>query len=151
MTRGDTLRRAIGVVVGVILANVIFFLGGMVAERVYPTPPELLNPQTAEATAQRVEMAEGGGLLLVIFGSALGGFLGGMTGTKVAGGRETVVAVVIGALLALWGVYAFYVFYPQRLWFPIGLLIGFPVFCYFGCLATRSTAGWTIRKTQRRQ
>ena len=145
------MRSAIGVAVGVIVANVIFFLGGMVAERVYPTPPELLDPQTAEATALRVEMAEGGGLLLVIVGSALGGFLGGATGTKVAGGRGTGVAIVIGLLLAFWGVYALYVFYPQRLWFPVGLLIGFPVFCYLGGLVARSTAGRTIRKTQGRQ
>ena len=94
------MRSAIGVVVGAIVANVIFFLGGMVAERVYPTPPELLDPQTPEATALRVEMAEGGGLLLVIVGSALGGFIGGATGTKVGGGRGTVVAIVTGVLLA---------------------------------------------------
>ena len=142
------MRSAIGVVVGVIVANVIFFLGGMVAERAYPTPPELLDPQTAEATAERVDMAETGGLLLVLVGGALGGFVGGATGAKVAEGRGTGVVIVIGVLLALWGVYAFYVFYPQRLWFPIGLLIGFPVFCYLGGLVARSTSGQGIRTTQ---
>ena len=141
----DALRGLLAVVVGVIVAHVVFFAMGFLAEAIYPTPPELLDPQTPEATAERVEGARTGGLAMVVLGGALGGLVGGALGGMTARGRTVVVAVVIGALLALWGVYSFYVFYPARLWFPIGLFVGFPLFSTLGGLAVawRRRELWT--------
>ena len=130
----NTVRLLLAVVLGVVIAHVVFFLVVFAAEWLFPTPPELLDPQTAEETAARVEGARTGGLAMVVLGAALGGLAGGAVGGAVAKERTVVVAVVIGALLALWGVYSFYVFYPARLWFPIGLFVGFPLFSTLGGL-----------------
>ena len=129
------MRLLLAVVAGVLVANVVFLLVGFVGEALYPTPPELLDPQTPEETAARVEGASAGGLALVVVGSALGGLAGGVVAGMVARGRVVAVAVVVGALLSLWGVYSFYVFYPARLWFPIGLFVCSPLFSVLGGLA----------------
>ena len=129
------MRLLLAVVAGVVVANVVFFLASFVGEALYPTPPELLDPQTPEETAVRVEGARAGGLALVVVGSALGGLAGGVVAGMVARGRVVAVAVVVGALLSLWGVYSFYVFYPARLWFPIGLFVCFPLYSVLGGLA----------------
>ncbi len=129
------MRLLLAVVLGVIAAHVVFFLVGFVAEWAYPTPPELLDPQTPEETAVRVEEANAGGLALVVVGSALGGLVGGVVAGVVARRRDVAVAVFVGALLSLWGVYSFYVFYPARLWFPTGLFVCFPLFSVLGGLA----------------
>ena len=129
------MRLLLAVVAGVLVANVVFLLVGFVGEALYPTPPESLDPQTPEETAARVEGASAGGLALVVVGSALGGLAGGVVAGVVARRRDVAVAVVVGALLSLWGVYSFYVFYPARLWFPIGLFVCFPLFSVLGGLA----------------
>ena len=129
------MRLLLAVVLGVIAAHVVFFLVGFFAEWAYPTPPELLDPQTPEEMTVRVEEANAGGLALVVVGSALGGLVGGVVAGVVARRRDVAVAVFVGALLSLWGVYSFYVFYPARLWFPIGLFVCFPLFSVLGGLA----------------
>ena len=132
--RESKLRRIFAVILGVIVGNVVFFLVGIVADRIYPTPPELMDPQTPEATALRVATAQANGLLLVLLGSALGGFLGGIIGANVAKEKVVSVTSTIGGLLSPWAFYSFYVFYPARLWFPIGMLIAFLVSSYLGGL-----------------
>ena len=49
------MRLLLAVVAGVVIANVVFLLVGFVGDALYPTPPELLDPQTPEETAARVE------------------------------------------------------------------------------------------------
>ena len=139
-------RKVIAVLLGAFVANVVFFLVSMVADYLYPTPPELMNPQTPEATAQRVETAERNGLLLVLLGSALGGFVGGMIGAGVAKDRKMIVASAIGALLSLWAFYSFYVFYPARLWFPAGMLLCFLLLPGLGSLLVGSLKGRGLRQ-----
>ncbi len=91
-----------------------------------------MDPQTPEATALRVATAEAHGLLFVLLGSALGGFSGGVVGVKIAGEKASLIACAIGGLLSLWAFYSFYVFYPARLWFLIGMLVSFLLFSYLG-------------------
>ena len=135
------MRNILAVILGVIVANVVFFLGSLAADRFYPTPPELMDPQTPEATALRVATAETNGLVLVILAGGLGGLVGGFVGAKVAKGRTIAVSSAIGGLLSLWAVYSFYVFYPARLWFPIGMLVAF--------LASTYVGGFIASKSQR--
>ena len=132
--REGKLRKFLAVILGVVVGNVIFFLVSIVSDRIYPTPPELLNPQTPESTALRVTTAEVNGLLLVLLGSALGAFFGGIIGAAIAKGKIVAVTSAIGGLLSPWAFYSFYVFYPARLWFPIGMLIAFLVSSYLGGL-----------------
>ena len=94
--RKSRLRKILAVVLGVIAGNGVFFLVGIVADRIYPTPTELLDPQTPEATALRVATAEATGLLLVLLGSALGGFFAGIIGAAVAKERIVSVTSAIG-------------------------------------------------------
>ena len=121
-------------VVGTILGAAIFFIGGLVSTRIYPPPPELLNPQTPEANALRVASADTNGLLIVLVGCVVGGFLGGAIAASVAKTRKALISCIVGILLSSWAVYAFYVFYPQKLWFPIGMLVGFAVSSFLGGL-----------------
>ena len=99
------MRKILAVVLGVLIANVVFFLGSVAADRFYPTPPELMDPQTPEATALRVAAAETNGLMLVILAGALGGLVGGFIGAKVGKGSTVAVTSAIGGLLSLWAVY----------------------------------------------
>ena len=135
MVRGRALRPLLAAILGLIVGNVVFFLVSIVANSVYPTPPELLDPQTPEETAARVDAAHAVGLVLVVFGSGVGGLAAGATVGKLAGSRAVAVAFLVGALLSIWGLYAFYVFYPARLWFPIGLFAGFLLLTPIGGLA----------------
>lgn len=122
-------------IVGTVLGAAIFFLGGLVSTRLYPPPPELLDPQTPEANALRVASADTNGLLIVLVGCVIGGFLGGAIAASVAKTRRALFSCIVGILLSSWAVYAFYVFYPQRLWFPIGMLVGFAVSSFLGGLS----------------
>ena len=133
------MRNILAVILGVLVANVVFFLGSVAADRFYPTPTELMDPQTPEATALRVAAAETNGLVLVILAGALGGLVGGFIGAKFAKGKTLAVTSAIGGLLSLWAVYSFYVFFPARLWFPVGMLIAFLVSTYLGGLAARKS------------
>lgn len=141
MSLRNALRPVSAVLAGLVVAHVVYFLAGFAAEGLFPTPPDLLDPQTPEETAARVEGANGGGLVLVVVGSALGGLAGGAVAGRAAGRRAVAAAALLGAMLALWGVYSFYVFYPARLWFPAGLLLCFPLFSVLGGLATARRPG----------
>ena len=133
--RESTSRKMLAVVLGIIVGNGVFFLVGIVADRIYPTPPELLDPQTPEATALRVATAEATGLLLVLLGSALGGFFAGISWRCRCKGKNSLCHQCHRrTTLALWALYSLYVFYPARLWFPIGMLISFLLFSYLGGL-----------------
>ena len=135
------MRRILAVILGVVVGNAIFLLVGVLVGQIYPPDPELVDPQTAEATAQRVDDADTNGLLLILLGGALGGFVAGVTGAGIERERVLLVGSGIAGLLAVWGCYSFYVFYPARLWFPIGLLILMPIFCYLGSLVVVRSLG----------
>ena len=129
------LQGVLAIVVGVIVGNTVFLAGGAVSNAVYPTPPELMDPQTPEETAERVDAARTGGLALVVLGAAVGGLAAGASAGYVARSQALRVAIVLAVLLAFsWGVYSFYVFYPERLWFPAGLFAGFLLFTPLGGL-----------------
>ena len=135
--RQRVLRGVLAIVIGVIVGNTVFLAAGAVSNAVYPTPPELMDPQTPEETAARVDAAETGGLVLVVLGSALGGMAAGASAGYTARGQAALVAAALAVLLSLsWGVYSFYVFYPERLWFPAGLFAGFLLFTPVGGLVS---------------
>ena len=131
------LRGFLAIVIGVVVGNTVFLAAGAVSNAVYPTPPELMDPQTPEETAERVDAAQTGGLVLVVLGAAVGGLAAGASAGYVARGQAVLVAAALAVLLALsWGVYSFYVFYPERLWFPVGLFAGFLLFTPVGGLVS---------------
>ena len=135
------MRRILAVILGVVVGNAVFLLVGVVVGQIYPPDPDLVDPQTPEATAQRVDEANTNGLLLILLGGALGGLAAGVTGARIERERPLLVATGVAGLLAVWGCYSFYVFYPARLWFPIGLLILMPLFCYLGTLVVVRALG----------
>ena len=130
------MRRILAVILGLAVGNAVLFLISLAAGQLYPPDPEFVDPQTPEATAQRVDDADTNGLLLILLGGALGGLAAGVTGAGIERERPLLVATGVAGLLAVWGCYSFYVFYPARLWFPVGLLVLMPLFCYLGTLAT---------------
>ena len=146
------LQGVLAIVVGVIVGNFMLLAGGAVSNTVYPTPPELMDPQTPEETAERVDAARTGGLALVVLGAALGGLAAGASAGYVARRQALPVAVVLAVLLAFsWGLYSFYVFYPERLWFPAGLFAGFLLFTPLGGLIAARWPSSSKRRTAPRR
>jgi len=137
------MRKILAVILGAVVASIILFMIGMIANAINPTPPELMDPATPEAVAKRVESAPLFTWISTIFGLTLGAFFGGVTGALIA--KEKIVWVTSGISLVLspWAFYTFYIVFPAVLWVPFGMLISILVFPYLG--------GIEIMKTQRKK
>ena len=122
------------------MATITLLLVGMIANAIYPTPPELMDPATPEAVTLRVASAPMFSWLSTLFGLALGAFIGGVIGALVAREKIVWVTTAIGLVLSLWAFYTFYIVFPEVLWVPIGMLISVFLFSYLG--------GYVITKSQ---
>ena len=141
------MRKIIVVIVGGVGGTIIFFMVGLIANAIQPTPPELMDPATPEAVAQRVASATTFTWLSTIFGSALGAFLGGTIGAKVAKEKIVWVTSAIGLVFSLWAFYTFYIVFPPVLWVPIAMLISAFLFSYLGgAVITQSQQKESARK-----
>ena len=119
-------------ILGAAVGTITLLLVGAIANAINPTPPELMDPATPEAVAQRVAFATLSTWLTTVFGLALGAFLGGVVGARVGNDRIVWVTSAIGLVLSLWALYTFYVVYPAVLWVPFAMLISVFVFSYLG-------------------
>ena len=126
------MRKILVVILGVAVATFVFFMIGVIDDALRPIPRELMDPATPEAVAQRVASTPTSKWLVVMFGLALGAFLGGITGGTVAGEKTVWVTSAIGLVLSSWAFYTFYVVFPAVLWVPIGMLISVFLFSYLG-------------------
>ncbi len=126
------MKNILPIIIGAVVGSSIFFLVGMISNAIQPTPPELMNPATAEAVALRVASTPTSKWLMTLFGLALGAFLGGMIGAKFAKEKRVWVTSVIGLVLSFWAFITFYVVFPAVLWVPIGMLISANLFSYLG-------------------
>lgn len=126
------MRKILAVILGTVIGNIILFMVGLIANAIHPTPPELMDSATPEAVAQRVAAAPTFTWLSTIFGLALGAFLGGIIGAKVAKEKIVWVTSAIGLVLSPWAFYTFYIVFPEVLWVPIGMLISALLFSYLG-------------------
>ena len=126
------MRNAIAVVLGAVTGSIVFFLVGMVANVIQPTPPELMDPATPEAVALRVASAPLFTWLSTLFGLALGAFIGGAIGARAALEKPILITSAIGLTLSPWAFYTFYVVFPPLLWVPISMLIAVFLFSYLG-------------------
>ena len=137
------MRKVLAVILGGIVGTVVFFIVGMMANAIHPTPPELMDPETPEAVTKRVASTSTGTWLSTIFGLSLGAFLGGVTGARVAKDRIVWVTSAIGLVLSSWAFYTFYVVFPAVLWVPMGMLISVFLFSYLG--------GSVVERSQRKK
>jgi hypothetical protein len=126
------MRKLLAVILGAVVGTITFFMVGVIANAIHPTPPELMDPATPEAVAQRVASAPTFTWLSIIFGLALGAFIGGVIGASVAKERIVWVTSAIGLVLSLWAFYTFYVVFPAVLWVPLAMLISALLFSYLG-------------------
>ena len=101
------MRTLFAVILGAVVATTILLSVGALANALRPTPPELMDPATPEAVAQRVAAASLGTWLSTLFGLALGAFLGGVVGTGIAQEKRTAVTSAMGIVLSLWAFYTF--------------------------------------------
>ena len=128
------MRKILAIILGALVGSITLFMVGMIANAINPTPPELMDPATPEAVAQRVASASMSTWLSTIFGLALGAFFGGVIGAGVAKDKIVRVTSGIGLLLSLWAFYTFYIVFPIVLWVPLGMLISAFLFSYLGGL-----------------
>ena len=136
------MRKFLAVILGAAVATITLLMVGMIANAIYPTPPELMDPATPEAVALRVASAPMSTWLSTLFGLALGAFIGGVIGARVAKEKIVWVTTAIGLVVSLWAFYTFYVVFPAVLWVPIGMLISVFLFSYLG--------GYVIIKSQQK-
>lgn len=137
------MQKILGTILGVVIGSLTLFIVGLIANAMQPTPPELMDPATPEAVAQRVAFASTFTWLSTIFGLALGAFLGGAIGAKIAKDKIVWVTSAIGLVLSLWAVYTFYVVFPAVLWVPFGMLISTFLFSYLG--------GFVVMRSQQKK
>ena len=133
------MRKIAAVFLGAIVGTMTLFVVGVIANAIHPTPPELMDPATPEAVAQRVAFTSTSTWLSTIFGLALGAFFGGVVGARVAKERIIWVTGAIGLVLSLWAFYTFYIVFPAVIWVPIGMLISVLLFSYLGGFAVRQS------------
>ena len=126
------MRKIVAVFLGAVIGSLVLFGVGMIANAIQPTPPELMDPATAEAVVQRVAATSTAAWISTIFGLGPGSFIGGALAVWVA--RERIVRVTIGValVLSLWAFYTFYVVYPAVLWVPISILGAVYYYSYLG-------------------
>jgi hypothetical protein len=133
--RKKHMRKTLAVILGAVVGTIILLMVGIIANAIHPTPPELMDPATPEAVAQRVASTPTSTWLSIVFGLALGAFLGGVIGARVAKEKIVWVTSAIGLVLSLWAFYTFYVVFPAVLWVPVGMLISALLFSYLGGFA----------------
>lgn len=126
------MRKILSVILGAVVGTIVFFIVGVIANAINPTPPEFMDPATPEAVAQRVASVSTSTWLTTIFGFALGAFSGGFIGARVAREKIIWVTSAIGLLLSLWAFYTFYIVFPAVLWVPIVMLFSALLFSYLG-------------------
>ena len=126
------MRKILAVILGAVVGTIILFIVGFIANAIDPTPPELMDPASPEAVALRVASTPTFTWLSTIFGLALGAFLGGVIGARVAKEKIVWVTSAIGLVLSLWAFYTFYVVFPAVLWVPLVMLISVFLFSYLG-------------------
>ena len=131
------MRKILAVILGAVVGTIILFIVGFIANSIQPTPPELMDPATPEAVAQRVDYATTFTWLSTIFGLALGAFLGSILGAIVAKEKIVWVTSAIGLVLSPWAFYTFYIVFPAVLWVPVAMLISVLLFSYLGGVVIR--------------
>ena len=131
------MRTILAIILGAVVGTIILFIVGFIANSIQPTPPELMDPASPEAVAQRVDYATMFTWLSTIFGLALGAFLGGILGAIVAKGKIVLVTSAIGLVLSPWAFYTFYIVFPAVLWVPVAMLISVLLFSYLGGVVIR--------------
>ncbi len=137
------MRKSLAVILGAVVGTITFFMVGIIANTINPTPPELMDPATPEAVAQRVASVSTSTWLTTLFGLALGAFSGGVFGARVAKEKIIWVTSAIGMVLSLWAFYTFYIVFPAVLWVPIGMLISALFFSYLG--------GYVVMQSQQKK
>jgi len=78
------MQKILVIILGALIGSMILLAVGFIANAIHPIPPELMDPTTPEAVAQRVAATTTSTWLTVIFGLSLGSFFGGLLGVKLA-------------------------------------------------------------------
>ncbi|EAR00349.1 hypothetical protein [Maribacter sp. HTCC2170] len=129
------MRGTVSIIIGAIVGSIVFFIMAFIANLISPTPPELMDPSTPEAVAERVASTSTYTWFTTIIGLSIGSFLGGLLGARITHSSIFKVTLGIGIILSLWAFYTFYVVYPEALWVPAAMLISIFIFTYLGGLA----------------
>ena len=142
------MRNSVAVILGSVVGTIIFYIVGVIANAIHPTPPELMDPATPEAVAQRVASVSTSTWLTTLFGLALGAFSGGVIGARVAKEKTVWVTSAIGLVLSLWAFYTFYIVFPAVLWVPFGMLISALLFSYLGGFVVKQSKSKSGSKSE---
>lgn len=136
------VRSIAAVILGFVVASVLMVcVESFNGKVLYPELGKAAEGLTDPAkVAELMASAPAGALLVVIFGWGLGGFVGGIVATLIAGRRSMRPGIVLAVLLTLAGLANDLMLGPPIWFWPAGLLV------LFG--ATYSGAKFFIRKPE---
>ena len=83
------MRKILAIILGALIGSMILLAVGFIANTIHTTPPELMDPATPEAVAQRVAATTTSTWLTVIFGLSLGSFFWRSPRSKTCTGKNS--------------------------------------------------------------
>src|SRR5262245_48987608 len=114
------MRKALGIVAGLVLGVVITSIVEWISSRIYPLPPGV-DPMDVEAMKGVIAQLPFGAFLMVLLAWGLGSLAGGWLAVTIARGTWILPAVLVGGILMLFGIITMLML-PHPLWFwPLGV------------------------------
>lgn len=125
------LKRILAGIAGIISAFVVVFLMEMLSAKLYPFPNNL-DVNNPEQIAAYIDSLPPTASLLVMAGYALASLAGGVVATLISGRERARIAIIIGLLLTVVGL-----FNPDPIWFKVTSSFIYVPFAYLGYLMVR--------------
>ncbi|MDH3269756.1 MAG: hypothetical protein OEN56_00395 [Gemmatimonadota bacterium] len=121
-------RKALAVVVGMLVVGVVVMILQQVAASIHPLPEGLdpMDPANADAFTAHLEGMPSAAWAAAFLSELIGAFLGAVAAGWIAGDRERVFSGVIVGLALLASV-SNWVSFAHPTWFIGGQLVGYPV------------------------
>jgi hypothetical protein len=107
-------KKILAVVLGVIVGCIVIFLVEAIGHRVHP-PPADLDYRNAEQMKAYIDTMPSSAFLFVLGAYALGSCAGGWVAAKI--GKAMALALIVGAILEVFGVMNVVMIPSQPLWF----------------------------------
>ena len=121
-------KSAISIVTGILVAAIMVFLVGLLGYQVYP-PPMGIVVRDMETLQILIGFASVGVFVFIISAWMLGSFVGGYCAAGLAESSKMKHAVVVGAVLMVFGVATMVLFSPPLWFWILGLVSFIPLAC----------------------
>ena len=122
------LKSVISIVTGILVAALVVFLVGLLGHQIYP-PPMGIEVRDMETLKILIGFASVGVFVVIISAWMLGSFVGGYCAAGLAESSKMKHAIVVGAVLMIFGLIIMLIFVPPIWFWILGLLSFIPLAC----------------------